>query len=103
MRRTGVANDSRFSAFWFPQSFTPKWNTDRYRQAIEKGESFLSLMEPAPTFGSGWLAPSRPREFHPEPLTDPDLNLSIHPARAIDEELPPFVKTAGSSCHQLTL
>ena len=27
--------------------------------------------------------PSRPGEFHPEPLTDPDLNLSIHPARAI--------------------
>ena len=47
--------------------------------------------------------PSRPGEFHPEPLTDPDLNLSIHPARAIDEELPPFVKTAGSSCRQLTL
>ena len=29
-------------------------------------------------------APSRPREFHPEPLTDPDLILSHHPARAID-------------------
>jgi hypothetical protein len=29
------------------------------------------------------LLPSRPGEFHPEPLTDPDLNLSIHPARAI--------------------
>jgi hypothetical protein len=27
--------------------------------------------------------PSRPGEFHPEPLTDPDVNLSIHPARAI--------------------
>jgi hypothetical protein len=26
--------------------------------------------------------PSRPEEFHPEALTDPDLNLSIHPARA---------------------
>ena len=26
--------------------------------------------------------PSRPGEFHPEPLTEPDLNLSIHPARA---------------------
>jgi hypothetical protein len=48
-------------------------------------------------------SPSRPGEFHPEPLTDPDLNLSIHPARAIDEELPPFVKTAGSSCFQLAL
>jgi hypothetical protein len=28
--------------------------------------------------------PSRPREFHPELLTDPDLILSHHPARAID-------------------
>jgi hypothetical protein len=27
--------------------------------------------------------PSRPGEFHPEPLTDPDVNLSIHAARAI--------------------
>ena len=26
--------------------------------------------------------PSRPEEFHPEPLTDPDMNFSIHPARA---------------------
>ena len=32
--------------------------------------------------------PSRPRELHPEPLTDPDLNLSIHPARAIARGLP---------------
>jgi hypothetical protein len=24
---------------------------------------------------------SRPGEFHPEPLTEPDVNLSIHPAR----------------------
>ena len=28
--------------------------------------------------------PSRPRKFHPEPLTDPDLILSHHPARTID-------------------
>jgi len=28
--------------------------------------------------------PSRPGEFHPEPLTDPDLILSHHPARAIE-------------------
>ena len=26
--------------------------------------------------------PGRPGEFHPEPPTDPDVNLSIHPARA---------------------
>ena len=28
--------------------------------------------------------PSWPREFHPQPLTDLDLILSHHPARAID-------------------
>ncbi len=26
--------------------------------------------------------PSRPGEFHPEPLTEPDLSLSTYPARA---------------------
>jgi len=41
--------------------------------------------------------PSRPREFHPEPLTDPDVNLSIHPARAIVRRLPPSAEIAGSS------
>ena len=34
-------------------------------------------------------SPSRPRDFHPEPLTDPDLSLSTHPARAIARRLPP--------------
>src|SRR5580692_9094515 len=36
---------------------------------------------------SGFSAtlPSRPGEFHPEPLTDPDLTLSRHPARAPNE------------------
>src|SRR5438093_13538780 len=46
-----------------------------------------------PSFALRLLSlPSRPREFHPEPLTDPDLNLSIHPARAIDRRLPPSVE-----------
>ena len=39
--------------------------------------------------------PSRPGEFHPEPLTDPDMNLSIHPARAIHRRLPPSVEIGG--------
>ena len=38
---------------------------------------------------SGPDLPSRPGEFHPEPLTDPDLILSHHPARAIARRLPP--------------
>src|SRR4029077_21209741 len=35
--------------------------------------------------------PSRPGELHPEPLTDPDLMLSHHPARATVRRLPPSV------------
>jgi hypothetical protein len=38
------------------------------------------------------VLPSRPGEFHPEPLTDPDLSLSTHPARAIARRLPPSVE-----------
>ena len=32
-----------------------------------------------------------PGAFHPEPLTDPDMNVSIHPARAIARKLPPSI------------
>jgi hypothetical protein len=35
--------------------------------------------------------PSRPGEFHPEPLTDPDVILSHHPARATKRRLPPSI------------
>jgi hypothetical protein len=35
--------------------------------------------------------PSRPSEFHPEPLTEPYVNLSIHTARAIARRLPPSI------------
>ena len=40
---------------------------------------------------------SRPEEFHPEPLTEPDLILSHHPARAIARRLPPSAEPSGSS------
>src|SRR5437870_13379938 len=36
------------------------------------------------------LWPSRPGDLHPEPLTDPDVNLSIHPARATPEKAAAF-------------
>ena len=36
--------------------------------------------------------PSRPREFHPESLTDPDLILSHHPARATARRLPSSIE-----------
>src|SRR5215813_12124175 len=41
--------------------------------------------------------PSRPREFHPEPLTEPDVILSHHPARVIARRLPPSAECSGSS------
>jgi hypothetical protein len=40
------------------------------------------------------MSPSRPWELHPEPLTDPDLSLSTHPARATQRKLPPSVETS---------
>src|SRR5215472_4145702 len=36
--------------------------------------------------------PGRPGELHPEPPTEPDVNLSIHPARATQRRLPPSIK-----------
>jgi hypothetical protein len=36
--------------------------------------------------------PSRPGEFHPEPLTQPDLTLSRHPAHATARRLPPSIE-----------
>src|SRR6266446_5326627 len=44
--------------------------------------------------------PSRPGEFRPEPLTDPDLMLSHHPARATARRLPPSAEPSGSSWHR---
>ena len=41
------------------------------------------------------LRPSRPGELHPEPLTDPDMTLSRHPARAARERLSPFIQVGG--------
>ncbi len=40
-------------------------------------------------------SPSRPGEFHPEPLTEPDVRLSPHPARATQRRLTPSGKTVG--------
>ena len=47
------------------------------------------------------VLPSRPGELHPEPLTEPDLTLSRHPARATERRLPPPVENWSSSCCQL--
>jgi hypothetical protein len=39
--------------------------------------------------------PSRPGEFHPQPLTEPDVSLSTYPARATHRRLPPSAATSG--------
>ena len=57
-----------------------------------------------PSSPSDWVEdlPGRPGEFHSEPPTDPDVNLSIHPARATQRRLPPSIKTRSSSGFPLT-
>src|SRR3979490_1499739 len=47
---------------------------------------------PTPDVPTTTRLPSRPREFHPEPLTEPDLTLSRHPARATARRLPPSIE-----------
>ena len=37
--------------------------------------------------------PSRPGDFHPEPLTEPDVSLAAYPARATPRRLPPSAET----------
>src|SRR5215472_152005 len=47
---------------------------------VAADETFAS----SPQSGWAWLCfllPGRPGEFRPEPPTDPDVNLSLHPAR----------------------
>jgi len=39
--------------------------------------------------------PGRPGEFRPEPPTDPDVNLSIHPARATPKKAAAFRRDKG--------
>jgi hypothetical protein len=52
-------------------------------------------------FRGSVVTPSRPGEFHPKPLTEPDLILSHHPARATAGRLPPSAEIEGSSPCQL--
>ena len=64
----------------------------RWARSVHRGPA-----ENAHDVGEMALMPSRPREFHPEPLTDPDLILSHHPARVIARKLPPSAERSGSS------
>src|SRR5215472_16568205 len=52
-------------------------------QSVSRGGSISWLQWFAHCYGlPSCLPPSRPGELHPEPLTDPDMKLSPHPARA---------------------
>jgi len=64
--------------------------------------SVSALWQPAQDFAQPASLPGRPGEFHSEPPTDPDVNLSIHPARATQRRLPPSIKTRSSSGFPLT-
>src|SRR4029077_14134818 len=81
----------------FVQLLTPD-RDGRIQDLIEKmagGALGIVIWRAIASFGRAnrWFGvPSRPREFHPEPLTDPDLILSHHPARAIDRKLPHSIR-----------
>src|SRR6266480_2774003 len=67
----------------------------------------LRVKRTNPSSAESSRLPSRPGEFHPEPLTDPDLTLSRHPARAVARRLPPSIEHrvppgVGWTQHQLT-
>jgi hypothetical protein len=78
----------------------PKWGLKAAVQPFSApARKFRSTPISGPTAERpAWqLRPSRPGEFHPEPLTDPDVILSHHPARAIARRLPPSAEPSGSS------
>src|SRR5258708_34721542 len=81
----------------------PTWTHTAARVIAREGTSSICVRQkalnkrPSEEDGLRWRWPSRPGEFHPEPLTDPDLNLSIHPARVTARRLPPSSKPSGSS------
>jgi len=61
---------------------------------VATDEAFAS----SPQSGLAWfcfLLPGRPGELHPEPPTDPDVNLSIHPARATLKKAGAFRQNQG--------
>ena len=72
----------------------PKSAIFNLRGCLHDYQSGISDSSTLPFIGIGEVVthspPSRPGEFHPEPLTEPDVNLSIHPARATPRKPPGF-------------
>ena len=65
---------------------------DRRFAARKKSSAYREVSGQRADIRNPTRLPSRPGEFHPEPLADPDLILSHHPARATDRRLPPSVE-----------
>jgi len=68
-----------------------RWVWTRIPSALGPSDRFLQTR-----WGPGYPGPpSRPGEFHPEPLTEPYVRLSPHTARATHRRLPPSGEDAG--------
>ena len=80
----------------------PRWGAPRIHGELLKLGFETIRGHGSQVHGASSQTPSRPGEFHPEPLTDPDMSLSTHPARATQRRLPPSVKTRSSSGYPLT-
>jgi hypothetical protein len=81
--RTGqVSQCSKSDAGWTCNAVPDERSTLETEIARLQGENATLKKE---------LLPSRPGELHPESLTDPDVILSHHPARATMRRLPPSI------------
>jgi hypothetical protein len=69
--------------------------------SLSQNKIGTSELDPFRSSILGPWSPSRPGDSHPEPLTDPDLTLSRHPARATTGRLPPSVERWSSSRRQM--
>src|ERR1700732_4285544 len=89
---TGLMGVGRRQIYLLLDSFRargPDGVISRNRGRIRHREGVVRFNSAGAVQGDGM--PSRPGELHPEPLTDPDLILSHHPARATVRRLPPSV------------
>ena len=63
-----------------------------YRWAVTELPSESDTVRSSTTYTlDDWIGPVGPGVFHPEPLTEPDVNLSIHTARVTARRLLPSI------------
>jgi len=90
-----------FTTAGFARSSSWLFGAPSYKMA-PKGPHPSSLAQ-HDALAPSWHRPSRPGELHPEALTDPYVNLSIHTARATQRRLPPPTRSLSSSGCPLAL